>query len=105
MESRSLRSWRLSPRRLVEIVCVGPIRCAPCRIKTSRWCATCNELRALHDCGDSVVAAVSWHTRPRGSERELINEEAHTWTLREGRIARFEWGAGSGEGARGRGLP
>ena len=38
------------------------------------------------------MAAVSWYTRSRGSERELVNEEAHTWTLHEGRIARFEWG-------------
>jgi len=56
------------------------------------WEESRHELRELHDCGDSVVAAVSWHTRPRGGERELINEEAHTWTLREGRIVRFEWG-------------
>jgi hypothetical protein len=30
------------------------------------------------DCGDTVVAAVSWHIPNRGSERELVNEEAHT---------------------------
>ena len=51
-----------------------------------------HELRELYDCGDIVVAAVGWHTRSRGSERELVNEEAHTWTLHQGRIARFEWG-------------
>jgi hypothetical protein len=38
------------------------------------------------------VATVNWHIRNRGSEMELVNEQAHTWTLREGRIARFEWG-------------
>jgi hypothetical protein len=38
------------------------------------------------------VAAVDWHIRGRGGDREFINKEAHTWTLREGRIARFEWG-------------
>jgi len=43
------------------------------------------------------VAAVSWHTRSRGAERELVNEEAHTWTLHEGRIARFEWGQDLGK--------
>jgi hypothetical protein len=43
------------------------------------------------------VAAVSWHIRNRGSERELVNEEAHTWTLHEGRIARFEWGQDLGK--------
>ncbi len=56
------------------------------------WEKSRHELRELYDCGDIVVAAVSWHIRNRGSEMELVNEEAHTWTLREGRIARFEWG-------------
>ena len=56
------------------------------------WEASRHELRELYDCGDAVVAAVNWHIRGRGSERELVNKEAHTWTLREGRIARFEWG-------------
>ena len=56
------------------------------------WEESRHELRELYDCGDIVVAAVSWHIRNRGSETELVNEEAHTWTLREGRIARFEWG-------------
>src|SRR5215217_8149451 len=50
----------------------------------------------LYDCGDVVVAAVNWHIRGRGSERELVNKEAHTGTLREGRIARFEGGRISG---------
>jgi len=61
------------------------------------WEESRHELRELHDCGDSVVAAVSWHTRPRGGERELINEEAHTWTLREERLVRFEWGRDLGK--------
>ena len=61
------------------------------------WEESRHELRELYDCGDSVVAAVSWHIRNRGSERELVNEEAHTWTLREGRIARFEWGQDLGK--------
>jgi ketosteroid isomerase-like protein len=56
------------------------------------WEESRHELHELFDCGDVVVAAVSWHTRSRHSERELIQEEAHTWTLRDGRIARFEWG-------------
>jgi len=56
------------------------------------WEESRHELHELFDCGDAVVAAVSWHTRSRHSERELVQEEAHTWTLREGRIARFEWG-------------
>jgi ketosteroid isomerase-like protein len=57
------------------------------------WDESHHELRELYDCGDLVVAAVSWHIRSRrGSLRELVNEEAHTWTLHKGRITRFEWG-------------
>jgi ketosteroid isomerase-like protein len=56
------------------------------------WEESRHELHELFDCGDIVVAAVSWHTRSRGSEQELVQEEAHSWMLRDGRIARFEWG-------------
>jgi ketosteroid isomerase-like protein len=56
------------------------------------WDTSRHELRELYDCGDAVVADVHWHIRGRGSEREFVNREAHTWTLREGRIVRFEWG-------------
>jgi len=51
-----------------------------------------NELHELFNAGDLVVAAVSFHTRSRGSEVEVVQEEVHTWTLRGGRIVRFEWG-------------
>ena len=56
------------------------------------WEESRHELHELFDCGDAVVAAVTWYTRSRESETELTQEEAHTWTLREGRIAAFEWG-------------
>jgi ketosteroid isomerase-like protein len=46
----------------------------------------------LFDCGDAVVAALSFYALGRGSESEVVQEEVHTWTLRDGRIARFEWG-------------
>ena len=61
------------------------------------WDESHHELRELYDCGDLVVAAVSWHVRGRGSSRDIVNEEAHTWTLHEGRIARFEWGQDLGK--------
>ena len=71
----------------------GPVAVAQAMRRFAEvWEESRHELRELYDCGDSVVAAVSWHIRSRGSERELVNEEAHTWTLHEGRIARFEWG-------------
>ena len=56
------------------------------------WESSRHELHELFDCGDAVVASVSWYTLSRGSETELVQHEAHTWTLRDGRIARFEWG-------------
>jgi ketosteroid isomerase-like protein len=51
-----------------------------------------HELRELFDCGYAVVTVVSFHARGRGSESEVVQEEVHTWTLRDGRLARFEWG-------------
>ena len=51
-----------------------------------------HELHELFDGGETVVAAVSFRTRSRGSETEIVQEEAHTWTLCDGRITRFEWG-------------
>ncbi len=56
------------------------------------WSESRHELHELFDCGEAVVASVSWYTRSRGSEMELMQAEAHTWAFREGRIARFEWG-------------
>jgi ketosteroid isomerase-like protein len=51
-----------------------------------------HEVHELFDCEDAVVAAVSFRASIRGSGAELIQEEAHTWTFRDGRIVRFEWG-------------
>ena len=51
-----------------------------------------NELHELFDAGDSVVARVTFRTRSRGSEVKVAQEEAHTWTFREGQIVSFEWG-------------
>jgi ketosteroid isomerase-like protein len=46
----------------------------------------------LFDCGDTVVAVLSFYAHGRGSETEAVQEEVHSWTFRDGRIARFEWG-------------
>ena len=69
------------------------------------WEESRHELRELYDCGDIVVAAVSWHIRSRESQKTLVNHEAHTWTLREGRIARFEWGQDLGKALEAAGVP
>jgi ketosteroid isomerase-like protein len=68
------------------------------------WESSRHELHELFDCGDIVVAAVSWHTYSRGGESPLVNEEAHSWSLREGRIARFEWGQDLGKALEAAGL-
>jgi ketosteroid isomerase-like protein len=49
-----------------------------------------HELHELFDLGDTVVAAVSRHAGPSSSQ--IIQEEAHTWTLRDGKVVRFERG-------------
>ena len=49
-------------------------------------------INELFDGGQTVVAALSFYAHGRGSESAAVQEEVHTWTLREGRIARFEWG-------------
>ncbi|MBA3326748.1 MAG: nuclear transport factor 2 family protein [Solirubrobacterales bacterium] len=51
-----------------------------------------HELGGLFGGGDRVVAVVTFRARGHGSGAELSQEEAHTWTFREGRILRFEWG-------------
>jgi ketosteroid isomerase-like protein len=50
-----------------------------------------SELRELFPAGDSVVAAVTFRARFRDSDVELTQDEAHTWTFRNGKVARYEW--------------
>ena len=68
------------------------------------WEEARHELQKLYDGGDTVVAAVNWHTRSRGSRSELVNKEAHTWTFGDGRITRFEWGQDLGKALEAAGL-
>src|SRR5919108_2739600 len=49
-----------------------------------------HEVRELFDCEDAVVAAIRFCASIGGSGAELVQEEAHTWTFRDGRIVRFE---------------
>jgi ketosteroid isomerase-like protein len=68
------------------------------------WDGSRHELHELFDCGDIVVAEVSWYTRSRGSKSEVVQEEAHSWGLRAGRITRFEWGKDLGAALEAAGL-
>ncbi|HEY6636611.1 MAG TPA: nuclear transport factor 2 family protein [Solirubrobacterales bacterium] len=49
-------------------------------------------IHELIDQGDAVVAVLTFYAHGRGSESEAVQEEVHTWILRDGRIVRFEWG-------------
>lgn len=52
-----------------------------------------HEIRRLYGAGDPVVVAdVAYIALFRGSAVELVQNEAHTWTFRDGKIVRFEWG-------------
>ena len=50
------------------------------------------EVHDLFEAGDVVIASVTFFARMGGSDTEVVQEEAHTWTFRDGRLARFEWG-------------
>ena len=50
-----------------------------------------SELRELFPAGNSVVAEIAFRARSRGSDVELTQSEAHTWTFRAGKVIRFEW--------------
>ena len=50
------------------------------------------EVHDFFDGGDTVVASVDFSARIGGSDSEVVQEEVHTWTFREGKVARFEWG-------------
>jgi ketosteroid isomerase-like protein len=64
-----------------------------------------HELHELFDCNESVVAAVSFHARSRTSGVEVVQEEVHTWTMRDGRVVRFEWGRDLQAALKAAGLP
>jgi ketosteroid isomerase-like protein len=50
------------------------------------------ELQELFERGETVVAALTAFATVRGSEVEVRQEEAHSYTFRLGKIVRFEWG-------------
>jgi ketosteroid isomerase-like protein len=53
--------------------------------------ATEHKVRALFDAGEAVVASVTAHAWGRDSGAQVTQEEAHTWTLRDGKVISFEW--------------
>jgi ketosteroid isomerase-like protein len=63
-----------------------------------------HHLLRIFDAGDAVVAQVTFHGRGAMSGVELEQEEAHTWSFREGRLVRFEWGRNLGAALKAVGL-
>jgi ketosteroid isomerase-like protein len=59
---------------------------------TESFDSTHHDLLDLSDAGESVVAWLNFRTRSGGSETEVVQQEAHTWTFRAGKVVRFEWG-------------
>jgi ketosteroid isomerase-like protein len=43
------------------------------------------------DAGDSVVVIATFQARGRGSSVDLEKFEPHIWTIRDGKIVRFQW--------------
>jgi ketosteroid isomerase-like protein len=50
-----------------------------------------HRLHEIFDAGDAVVAFVTFHARGRDSGAEVTQDEAHTWTFRDGKVISFEW--------------
>jgi ketosteroid isomerase-like protein len=50
-----------------------------------------HRLNEVFDAGDAVVAFVTFRARGRDSGAELTQDEAHTWTFRDGKVISFEW--------------
>jgi ketosteroid isomerase-like protein len=53
--------------------------------------ATDHQLRELFDAGEAVVAFVTALAWGRDSGAQVTQEEAHTWTFRDGKVISFEW--------------
>ena len=52
------------------------------------WRAEPEELREV---GDHVVAVLTYRTKGRGSGVEIEGRESALWTLRDGKVIRYEW--------------
>jgi ketosteroid isomerase-like protein len=50
-----------------------------------------HEPEQLIDAGDKVLALVQFRARGRDSGAQVEIPEQHVWTLRDGKVVRFEW--------------
>ncbi len=51
-----------------------------------------HEVGELFEVGTTIVADVAFRARARGSDSEIAQREAHTWTFEGEKINRSEWG-------------
>ena len=58
------------------------------------------EVDRLESVGEQVVAVVRYAARGRGSGMEVEGSESALWTLRDGKVTRYEWFQGEGDAAR-----
>jgi uncharacterized protein len=49
------------------------------------------DIESLTPVDDKIVAVVRYRTRGRGSGVEIEGRESALWTLREGKVVRYEW--------------
>jgi hypothetical protein len=56
------------------------------------------------EAGDKVLVITTFHARGRGSSVDLDKYEPHVWTLRDGKVVRFEWFNDRDEAERAAGL-
>jgi ketosteroid isomerase-like protein len=56
------------------------------------------------DAGDKVLVITTFRARGRGSSVDLDKYEPHVWTLRDGKVVRFEWFNDRDEAERAAGL-
>src|SRR5919198_3946363 len=66
------------------------------------WRAEPEELTAL---GEHVVAVVRYRTRGRGSGVDVEGRESALWTLRDGKVVRYQWFHEPAEALEAAGLP
>lgn len=49
------------------------------------------DIDEMLDAGDQVVVLATLHGRGRGSGADVERRQGYVWTLRDGKVIRFEW--------------
>lgn len=62
------------------------------------------EIDEMLDAGDQVVVLATLRGRGRGSGADVERRQGYVWTLRDGRVTRFQWFNSADEALRAAGL-